>query len=194
MRGNRFTIYDALEKAGYFDKNSANTYSRDPTTGESLFTAPHEYPKMLYHPEGEEKVIVPAEIIMTPLGPKSIGEQREMIYKIVGSRVEEEALLADGWHTHPAGGVRKRVELFIEASPAISEKEKAKLLGGIPSISSDTRIRELERELARLTAAGAGEEPAAVQPNPGPLQPVAKAAAMGAKLTPATSTPASPAS
>lgn len=199
MRGNRFTIYDALEKNGYFDKNSANTYSRDPTTGESLYSGPVEFPKALYHPDGEERITVPAELIMTPMGAKAVGEQREMIFQIVKTKAEEDAARAEGWLDHPAKAVRRRVELFIENTPAISDKEKAKLLASIPSVSSSTRIQELERELARLTGgtspllpegvAQSGEIPAnptssagTISATSGPLQPVAKAAAMGANF------------
>ena len=82
-RANRFTIYDALEKSGYFDKNPANTFARDATTGATLFKGPVEYPKMMYHPLGETRVIVAAEVITTPLGAKEVGEQREMLYQIV---------------------------------------------------------------------------------------------------------------
>lgn len=151
MRGHRFTIYDALEKSGYFDSNPANTFAREPTSGGPLYAGPIEFPKMLYHPEGEERVIVPAEIILTPMGPKPVGEQREMLHQIVVNAVEEAELVAEGWHDHPAKALKARVLLFIEASPDMTDREKAKLMKSIPSISSENRVRELERELARLT-------------------------------------------
>lgn len=186
MQGNRFTIYDALAKNGYFDANPANSYSRDKTTGDSLYQGPVEFPKALFHPEGEERIIVAAEIIMTPMGPKAVGEQRELIFQIVPNKKEEDALRAEGWWDHPAKAVRRRVELFIEKNEQLPEKEKKKLLGAIPSISSDARIKELERELARLTSAPEAE-PTPAKPAPAPvagatLQPLATANSLGARF------------
>ncbi len=177
MSKHRFTIYDKMQGDGYFSANPANPDSRDPTTGDSIYQGPVEFPKMLYHPEGEEKIIVPAEIITTPLGPKAVGEQRELIYEIVQNKAEEAVLLAEGWHTHPAPAMRRRVELFIEANPEISEKDKAKMLKAIPGVSRVDRVKELEEELHRLT--GGKSAPA---PTPGPLQPLASANALGARF------------
>lgn len=194
MRGHRFTIYDALEKNGYFDANPANTFARDLTTGASLFAGPVEYPKMLFHPEGEERVIVPAEIITTPLGPKAVGEQRELLYQTVHSRAEEDAATAEGWWDHPAKAVRRRVELYIESSPDLAPKDRAKLLATIPAVSiavtNQDRIRELERQIAEyeaLKAAGVEvAQPSTIQPaaQPGaPLQPLAAANSLGARFS-----------
>ena len=148
----RFTIFDVLEQKGYFEANPANPQSRDKTDGRALYTGPVEYPKMLYHPTGQERVIVPAEVIQTPLGPKEVGEQRELVWQIVDSAAADAEAQAEGWWDHPSKAIRKRVELLIEANPHFSEKERAKLLKAIPVMSSDTRIRDLEAEIARLTA------------------------------------------
>lgn len=159
-RQNRFTIYDALEKAGYFDLNPANSFSRNPTDGSSLFQGPVEYPKMLYHPEGETRQTVAPELLSTPLGPKEVGEQRELIWQIVNSPAEEKALTSDGWHTHPAKAIRARVEALISRladEDKLDDKTKAKLLASIPTMSSDQRIKDLEAELARLTAVHSAE-------------------------------------
>ena len=159
-RGNRFTIYDALEKAGYFDVNPANSYARSPTDGSSLYKGPIEYPKMLYHPLGEEKITVQAEVLATPLGPKEVGEQRELIWQIVNTPAEEKAALSEGWHTHPAKAIRARVEAQISRlaeEDKLDDKTKAKLLASIPVMSSDQRIKDLEAELARLTSVHASE-------------------------------------
>ncbi len=156
-RDNRFTIYDAMEKAGIFDSNPANNYSRDPTDGHSLYTGPVPYPKMLYHPLGEEKVTVPGEILSTAFGPKLVGEQRELIWQIVNNEAEDVAAAAAGWHDHPSKAIRARIEKLIETSQ-FSEAETAKLLKSIPTMSSDSRIKDLEAEIARLTGAREKEQ------------------------------------
>lgn len=160
-RDSRFTIYDALEKAGYFDKNPANTYARDATTGASLFTGAVEYPKMLYHPLGDQKSIVEAEIMSTPMGAKMVGEQRELIWQIVQNPAEEKALRADGWHDHPAKSIRARVEAYIEKmtdQDELDDRTRKALLASIPTMGSNQRIADLEREIARLTGVRQSEE------------------------------------
>ncbi len=145
----RFTIYDAMEQDGVFDRNPANPNSRD-NDGNSIYTGPVEYPKMLYHPEGEERIVVPAEIIMTPLGAKEVNEQRELIHKTVGSVEEEAALITEGWHDHPAKAVKVRVMATI-ASSKLTPKEEAKLLATIPKLSpTSNKVAELEAEIAKL--------------------------------------------
>lgn len=173
--GNRFTIYDALNNAGYFAKNSANAFARDIVTGENLYKGPVEYPKMLFHPEGETRVIKAGEVVVNPLtGPATQNEQREMVYAVAKDEAEEQALVAEGWHKHPALAIRARVELLIEASPQMSEAEKAKLRKAIPSVDNASRIRELEKQLEDLLAMKAAAEaqgkefepPAALAPKP----------------------------
>ncbi len=159
MSKNRFTIYDAMEKAEFFSSNPANPGAKSKVDQSDISEWPIQYPKMLYHPEGEERVSVPAEIITTPLGPKSVGEQKELIHKIVNNRTEEDEAVASGWHDHPAKAIRVRIEALI-ASSNFSDKETAALLKQIPAISSATRIQDLEREIARLTALR-GEAPSA---------------------------------
>jgi hypothetical protein len=88
---------------------------------------------MFYHPKGEERVVTPAEVIMTPLGPKELNEHRELI-SATANNLEEETRLRDaGWHDHPAKAIAAA--------------------GGIaPAISSDARIQDLEAQIARLQA------------------------------------------
>lgn len=148
-QNNRFTIYDAMEKAEYFSSNPANPGSRSPADGTTLYTGPVEFPKMMYHPEGEEKIIVPAEIVMTPLGAREYNEQREMIHRIVNNQAEYEVALAEGWHEHPAAAMRVRIEAQI-ANSNLTDKETAILLKKIPQISSPNRVAELEAEIAKL--------------------------------------------
>lgn len=144
---NRFTIYDALEKAGAFDSNPANHFARDKTNGSSLYKGPVEYPKMFYHPQGEQRVLVPGEWIATLNGPKLVGEQKELVSQTVEDLVAENALRADGWWDHPAKAVRARIEAAIAAGTL-----PASALKTIPAMSSDQRIKDLEAELTRITA------------------------------------------
>lgn len=126
-KGQRFTIYDMMEAKGVFDDNPANT-SASPDVGGYQRA---EYPKMMYHPKGERRVTVPAEIISTPMGPKEVGQQTEIIHRIVGNAADEKKLLAEGWHNHPAKA--------IAASG-----------GEAPAMSSDQRIKDLEAQIAAL--------------------------------------------
>src|SRR6266849_3131465 len=93
-RHRRFTIFDMMEAKGVFEENPANADSSD-------YVGPVEFPKMLYHPEGARRVIVPEEIIVTPLGPKSVGEQSELIWEIAEDADGEAKLRAAGWHDRP---------------------------------------------------------------------------------------------
>jgi hypothetical protein len=105
MANQRFTVYDVLESRGAFKTNPANAGSQSPT-GEVLYNGPVQYPRMVYHPEGKERITVQAEVIATPVGPKSIGEQRELIHRIVKNEEEEIEALKEGWHLHPADAIR----------------------------------------------------------------------------------------
>lgn len=146
----RFTIYDAMEQNGVFASNPANPGARD-NDGNNIHQFA-EYPKMLYHPEGEERVVVPAEIVMTPLGPRENNEQKELIHKVVNSSEEEKVLRAEGWLGHPAEAMRVRVEAFIAASN-LTEKQQKVLLASIPKIAiSSNREQELMDEIAKLKA------------------------------------------
>lgn len=158
-RPQRFTIYDMMEAKGVFDANPANAQARSPD-GQALYAGPVEYPKMLYHPQGAERVTVPAEIIVTPLGPKAVGEQRELIYRVVNNEAEEQALRAEGWHTHPASALRAAGK-------------------DAPATGADMRIAELEKQLASLqkerdalqalTPASLTEQATAAAPNINPV-------------------------
>ena len=138
-RANRFTIYDAMEAKGVFEANPANADSRD-LDGQSLYQGPVTYPKMLYHPQGLERVTVPAEIIVTPLGPQRVNEQKELIWQIVASLKEEKELLSAGWHDHPSKAIRAR--LLAEGKDT----------SGVPDISSDQKIQDQEQQIRQMQA------------------------------------------
>ena len=147
----RFTIYDAMEGRGVFSSNPANPGSRD-NDGNDLYTGPVPFPKMVYHPEGEERITTPAEMVLRAGQYVPVGEQRELINKTVNNQAEFDAAIAEGWHDHPAKAVEARVNGLIEAGN-LTEKEIKALLASIPKLSpSVNRIKELEAEIARLTA------------------------------------------
>lgn len=94
-RKTRYTVYDVMEEKGVFDKNSANPQSGG-------YKGPMQYPKMLYHPNGETRITQKAEVLMTPFGPTKVGEHRELLTRIVNDEVEEKAAVEEGWHPHPS--------------------------------------------------------------------------------------------
>src|ERR1700729_1513949 len=128
--GQRFSIFDALEAKGLFRSNPANANARN-NEGNAIYQGPVEYPKMLYHPTGERRILVPGSAEVGSLAGQYAGqylnEQTEIIWKTVESKEEEEFLLAEGWHTHPAQA--------IEAGNRIRVKDGEKPLP-VPAISS----------------------------------------------------------
>jgi len=136
----RFTVYDALDARGVFSANPANADAVD-ESGIKTYKGPQAYPRMLYHPEGAERITVPGEVLATALGPKMVGEQREIIHRIVNDEQEEKEALAAGWHKTPS------------AAMTAAGKDA-------PPVSAGKKIEELEEEIRRLqaernTAAGA---------------------------------------
>ena len=147
--GKRFTIFDEMENRGIFRANPANLQSVD-SDGKSIYKKV-EYPRMLYHPEGEERVSVPATAEMTPFGPQWLGEQRELINRIVNDEEEELTALAEGWHDHPAKAIRARNEILMKENiERKAQGQKPIPLAVVPPLSSDTRINELEAQKRAL--------------------------------------------
>lgn len=142
-RKRRFTIYDAMEEKGMFAKNPANPDSVT-EQGEVLYRGPVQYPKMLYSPTGEQVVTVPAEVVVTPLGPKLVGEQKELIHLIVNSDAEELTALSAGWHLTPGESMKAG---GLEAPPETPLQMIARL---------QAEKRELEQKLAASDAAKPG--------------------------------------
>lgn len=121
---NQYTVYHLMEHRGVFDENPSNACSPE-------YGGPQEYPKMLYHPEGKERITQAAEVLETPIGPKLVGEQREIISRVVKDAEEEAGLRAEGWHLHPAQAIAARGD---EPPPTAHENQ----------------TKQLEAEIARL--------------------------------------------
>lgn len=143
----RFTIYDAMEARGDFEINPANATSRN-EQGLSLYKGPVPFPKMLYHPEGKERVVRKADAVATPFGPQWVGEQRELISKIVEDDDALQEALADGWHLTPRAA---REAAWKMAKPDEAFPEPASLAEKLAG-EKDREIAELKRQLAEMTA------------------------------------------
>lgn len=168
-RGRRFTIYDMMEEKGAFASNPANIDSQN-EAGEPLYAGPVEYPKMLYHPEGQLYVAIPAMPEVTPFGPKMLNEQKRLVVQVVKNKEEELELLAQGWHDHPAkahearkaieaanppstyalGDADTMAETIRRMQQQMWEMQMASQKRG-PSVLSDAERKELE-ELRALRA------------------------------------------
>ena len=155
-RGNFFTVYHVMEARGVFDSNPANAGAVDQAEGTPLYKGPVEYPKMFYHPQGEEKILTPGEVVVDPIqGPIRVGQLREIINQVANTPEDEKRLRDEGWHDHP--------------SKALTAAGKE-----APPISSQQHIDDLQAQLDRLTAQLAsvqkdppnGEAVAAEQPRP----------------------------
>lgn len=141
---NRFTVYDAMEARGAFASNPANASSAD-NDGNSLYRGPVQYPMMFYHPMGEMKIIVPGEVITTPLGAKVVGEQKELVWQIARDEQEEKDLLAAGWHRSPglaivAGG-GKAPPMGLHEQMQQMDQEKAAMLKELEELRAEKAKR-----------------------------------------------------
>lgn len=148
-RNNRFTIYDAMEARGVFEANPHNSDARD-ANGQNVYVKA-EFPRMVFHPEGLERISQPGEILATPLGPRKVGEQKQLIDKTVKTQAELDAALADGWHLTPQAAVAIRTG---EALPKTQQETIGELEAKIAALELERNSRN-EQELAGAEAAGA---------------------------------------
>ena len=128
----RYSIYDVMEEKGVFEANPANSYSMDHEK-QSLYKGPIEYPKMFYHPTGEERVLNPGTMELINGQYVLMGRLMEVTWKIAQTPAEEKTLRKDGWHDHPS---------------------LALVAGGksAPIKASPERLSEIDRQIALLTA------------------------------------------
>lgn len=129
----RHSIYDVMDAKGVFLDNPANADADAERDGRPFGRWPQKYPMMFYHPKGEMRITNPAEVIVTPLGPKLVNEHRELICAIAEGESDEKKLRAAGWHDHPA---KANAAAGRQASP----------------ISSAQVISDLQAEIAQLQA------------------------------------------
>jgi hypothetical protein len=139
-RAHRFTVYDVMEAQGVFDDNPANSSSPD-------YKGPLEYPRMLYHPEGKERVIQRAEIIATPLGPQKVGEIKELISRAVHDAAEEAEWKGKGWHDHPSAAIAASGK---EAPPTVAVDRVSGL---------EAQIELLQKQLAEARKSPVAQPP-----------------------------------
>ncbi len=152
---NRFTIFDAMDAAGRFSSNPANAESFDQTSGDSLYSGPVAYPKMFYHPEAEERILVPAQPLVNPTTGEPVldrkgneilrGEQREIIWQLVVNEAEEKELRSAGWHDHPA----RALAAAGKAAPMISPQQT------IEEMKKKMAAMQVEIDRAQQPAIGA---------------------------------------
>jgi hypothetical protein len=128
----RFTVYDVMDRKGVFRKNTANAAS-------GAEYRKQIYPRMFYHPEADEWILTPGELIATLEGPRRVGQLKEIIWKIAKDPGEEAELRALGWHDHPAKA--------IAAGIALGKRQ-----GEAPPMSSAEHIASLEEQIANLQA------------------------------------------
>jgi hypothetical protein len=121
-----------MQSKGVFEDNAANSIS-------PKYKGPELYPKMFYHPDGLERVTVPADTQVTPYGPIKLWEQREIIHRIANNQEEADELRALGWHDHPT-------KAMLAAGKDVPEA--ASVVDGDRVIDLEARIRALEAELA----------------------------------------------
>src|SRR5271167_1873134 len=101
----RFTIYDAMEAKGIFERNPANAGARS-EDGQMLYAGPVQFPRMLYHPNGETKITDLGEEVETARGWVVRNQKTEIVTQTVNSAEEEAEWLAKGWHKHPSPAIQ----------------------------------------------------------------------------------------
>jgi hypothetical protein len=144
-----------MERKGVFAANPANVDSRA-SDGTRLYKGPVLYPKMLYHPEGDERLVSPATIELDRGREIHVPARYELINTIVEDAETEKALLAGGWHTHPAkaieaGNRRRKAEgTPLRAVPPMSLDLVAQTLSD-EVMAKDEEIAKLKAELAKTS-------------------------------------------
>ena len=156
----RYSVYDHMERKGVFRVNPANVDSRD-SEGKTLYKGPQPYPKMFYHPEGEEKTLVPEHVEIDRGREMVIPAKYELIAEIAESPEAERTLRAAGWYDHPS----KAIEAANKRLKAEGKKLKAVPLRGLDQVAQglqgevDAQAAELVELRAQLAALKAPKVP-----------------------------------
>lgn len=130
-----FTVFHALEAKGVFEANPNNMGARN-ADGEQTYRGPAKYPRMMYHPKGEEKVIKQAEAVASPFGPVWTNGHKELIHRLVNNAAEEKLAREEGWHDHSSDSIRAANDPNRPAPPK----------------SADSKIQSLEEQIAAFDA------------------------------------------
>lgn len=155
----RFSIYDVMEGRGDFAKNPANASAVDSVTGISVYTR-LKFPKMVYHPRGEERVVRKGEPLATPMGVVMVGEQRELINKIIRDEKELNLAVKEGWHLSPTAAMKKAAELRGETLDRAESPLEAE------SLAKQDEISQLRKQLAEMEERNAALELGMVRAKP----------------------------
>lgn len=155
-RSKRFTQYDLMDAAGIFAANPANADAMQDGEGNSIYKGPIQYPRMMYHPRGEERILVEGQFVTDGEGnpllrngePIVRGQQKELIWETVTNEEEEAALRAKGWYDHPADSI----------AAANDPKRPA------PPKGAQAVIDQKDRRIAELEAKLRASEPAPIKP------------------------------
>jgi hypothetical protein len=141
-----YSIYHAMEDRGVFEQNKANAQAVN-NDGLSTYSGPVEYPKMLYHPKGEEYCVSQGIMIVDrdnrPVydekgNPKYAGSVFAIKNRVVDTLEEEETLKAEGWHYTEGDALRANPDKADRAPPKSKVQQQA------------DRIKELEMQLALI--------------------------------------------
>lgn len=132
-RKTKFTVFDMMDEKGVFEQNPANACSPQ-------YKGPIEYPKMLYHPMGAERMTEQEQRVATPLGVVTVPAKYEMIHAVAHDEEEENRLVAEGWHRHPSQALAAAGKEVPAIAPANRQNELEK------------QVAELQRQLAALQA------------------------------------------
>lgn len=149
-----FTIFDKMDEDGYFDSNPANPQSRGPQ-GQMIYTGPVKFPKMLYEPSGFFAIKTRAEAVATPMGPKFVGEQRELVNKIAENEGQYAELKKAGWLDTPAEALAKNPNRLT------SMEALATQTGSVSTTPAEIALAEVNRKLAEANKKIADLEAAA---------------------------------
>jgi hypothetical protein len=125
-----YSVYHAMEDRGVFDSNKANVHAVN-NDGVSIYEGPVPYPRMLYHPKGEQFVISQGIMVTDRDSRPVVDENGKIKYAgtttgtkwiQVDNEEQEAEMLGQGWHRTEAQALRSNPELTHKA-PKKSQAE-----------------------------------------------------------------------
>jgi len=109
-----YSVYHAMDEAGVFEDNVANAQAVN-QDGISIYAGPVQYPKMLYHPQGEMELVSQGIMVTNRDGDPVRDERGNVKYAgqhwgvknvTVQSPEEEAEFVGKGWHLTEAAARR----------------------------------------------------------------------------------------